>query len=111
MGKITVNKKDSSNVCDAVIISYNVSYGNDPQPLYEAGTSSISCVVEMEAMAQVAIQKAIFSDAQAGEDLSNVELARVPALTLDSAVVKYNFSASSGQAYVVESLTVVGKKA
>ena len=109
MGTVVVNKNNNT-ACNSVIISYNVSYGNDPQPIYEAGQANISCVVEIEAMAQVSIQKALFKDGQAVSDISAVKLAKVPNITLNSAVVKYGYSASSGQAYVVEDITIVGKK-
>jgi len=111
MGTLTIHPNDNnSKACNSVIISYNVSYGNDPQPIYEAGQANISCVVEIESMAQVSIQKAIFKDGQAASDISSIKLAKVPNITLDSAVIKYGYSASSGQAYIVEDMTIVGKK-
>jgi hypothetical protein len=110
MAEIKINRNDSGKACNSVIIGYNVSYGNDPQPLYEAGQAHISCVVELEAMAQISIQKAIFKDEQVTENLSVVNLAKVPSMTIDNAIIKYSYSASSGQAYVVENLTILGRK-
>lgn len=100
----------TDKTCNSVIIGFNVMHGNDPQPIYQAGEANISCVVEIEALAQVSIQKALFEEGQYTSDASSFALAKVPALTIDSAVVKYGYQASSGQAYVVEDLTIVGKK-
>ena len=107
MGKITYKSKVSDK---AVLIGFNVSYGNDPQPLYEAGKKDIACVIELEALAQVSVQRALFKDDQVASSKGSETLAIVPSFHLDYAILKYNYSASSGQAYVVENLTIIGKK-
>ena len=107
MGTITYS---SGKCANAVIIGYNISYGNDPQPLYAAGSSKIECVVEMEALAQASIQKAIFKEDQFDESQNGAISVTAPSLTLTNAVTKFNYSASSGQAYVVEQMEIVGKK-
>jgi len=106
----TISVQQNTGSCNAVIVGFNISYGNDAQPIYEAGQKNISCVVEIEAMAQVSIQKALFKEGQYTTEVSAINLAKVPSLTLQDAVVKYGYSASSGQAYVVEDLTIIGRK-
>lgn len=108
MGQVSYKSGKCEN---AVIIGYNISFGNDPQPLYKAGSSTIECVVEMESLATAAISRAIFKDSQfTQESGSGTFHLNAPSLTLKNAVVKYNYSASSGQAYVVEQLQITGKR-
>ena len=94
--------------CNGVIIGYNTLFGNDAQPLYAAGSPDIACVIEIEAMAQANIQKAIFGSAAAA-NTTDVELANIPGASIENPIVKQGYSASSGQAYIVHNLTYVGK--
>ena len=102
---------DTSKTSNAVIIGFNVTYGNQQQPIYAAGEATIECVVEIEQLAQVQIQKALFQDGQFSSGApSSVSLARTPSLSLTSAVVQMSYQGASGQAYVVENMSIAGKK-
>ena len=91
--------------CQGVVISGSASYGNDPVPLYSAGESKISCVIELEALGQIQVSKATFSNQIGGGAGS----ANFGGMTLTDAINKYSLTAQSGQAYYVDTLTSIGK--
>lgn len=91
--------------CTGVTINGSASYGNDPVPLFEAGKSNISCVLEIEALGQIQVSQAVM-DGTINEGMS----ATFGGVTLESPILKYQISASSGQAYFVSTLTAVGRK-
>lgn len=95
--------------CEGIVISAEASYGNDPVPLYEAGSKNISCVIEIEQMATISVSRAVFSQRFYSDgDGSSVTYGN---LTLQNPVVKYSLSAQSGNAYFMSSYSAVGKKA
>ncbi len=90
--------------CQGVVISGSASYGNDPVPLYSAGESKIACVIELEALGQIQVSKATFSN-----QISSGGTASFGGLSLTDAINKYSLTAQSGQAYYVDTLTSIGK--
>lgn len=91
--------------CTGITISAQASYGNQGTPLYEAGEKNISCVVEMEQLGQIQISKAVFSTSP-GEQTKQCSYRGV---NLSDCIYGYQVSASSGQAYFVETMTAQGK--
>lgn len=91
--------------CQGVVISGSASYGNDPVPLYSAGESKIACVIELEALGQIQVSKATFSN-QIG---SGGGQASFGGLSLQDTINKYSITAQSGQAYYVDTLTSIGR--
>ena len=90
--------------CQGVTINGSASYGNDPVPLFEAGKSTIACVLEIEALGQIQVSKAVLTGA-----IDEGASASFGGVTLDSPIMKYSITASSGQAYFVSTLTAIGK--
>jgi len=88
-----------------IIISGSASFGNDPVPLWEAGQSDISCVVEQEALGQISVQRASFS----GGIITSPGEASFGGVTIDNPIIKRDVSAQSGTAYFVSGATFVGK--
>ena len=91
--------------CDVIVLNAEASYGNDPVPLYNAGEGSIGCVLELEALAQIQLSKAVFEN-------------RMPAdsgqcsyfgLQLINCAYKYTMSAQSGDAYYVSTMIAIGQ--
>ena len=91
--------------CDAIVLNAEATYGNDPVPLYNAGEGKIGCVLELEALAQIQLSRAVFE-------------ARIPAdaatcsyfgLQLTNCAFKYTMSAQSGDAYYVSTMIAVGQ--
>lgn len=91
--------------CTGITISAQASYGNQGTPLYEAGEKTIRCVVEMEQLGQIQISKAVFSST-VGEKLTECSYRGV---NLIDCIFGYQVSASSGQAYFVETMTAQGR--
>ena len=92
---------------NAIVISAQVSYGNDPVPLFHAGTGKLACVREVDALATIQISKAVFTE-KILESGTNVSYGGT---TINDAVVKYSLTAQSGDAYFVSSATAVGVRA
>ena len=91
--------------CQGVVISGSASYGNDPVPLYSAGESRIACVIELEALGQIQVSKATFSNQIGGGGGQ----ANFGGLSLQDTINKYSITAQSGQAYYVDTLTSIGR--
>jgi len=90
--------------CSGIVISGSASYGNDPVPLYEAGQSKISCVIELEALGQIQVSRASFNGS-----IGSSGTATFGGVTIADGIKKYNITAQSGQAYFVDTLIVIGK--
>ena len=90
--------------CAGVVISGSATRGNDPVPLYEAGKSEIACVIELEALGQIQVSKASLTGVIGSGGLSTYG-----GVTIVDGVTKFNITAQSGQAYFVDTLTVIGK--
>ena len=101
MGQIS----KGSPVCD-VILSANGQCGPDAVPLYEAGKNSIECVIAMEAMGQLTISKAA---QHPGGAHCGAAKASYGCVTMTNYVVKKGVQAQSGQAYVVDQVTLIGQ--
>jgi hypothetical protein len=95
----------AKGACQGVVISGSASYGNDPVPLYSAGESKIACVVELEALGQIQVSKATFSNQIGGGGGQAV----FGGLTLTDVINKYQLQAQSGQAYYVDTLISTGR--
>lgn len=95
----------ANNSCHGVLISGSASYGNDPVPLYEAGTKDIKCVIPLEALGQIQVSRAVTSGVitSGGGDSS------FGGVTLSPSVKKFSITAQSGQAYFVDTLTIIGQ--
>ena len=94
--------------CNAIVISAQAEYGNEPVPLFSAGTGKLECVLEVEALATIQLSKAVFSERILENQTPDVSYG---GLTIKDAVVKYSLTAQSGDAYFVSSATAVGRKA
>jgi len=88
----------------AVLISGSATYGNDPIPLYQAGEKTIACVIELEALAQIQVSSAVFTN-RIG---SSGQSASFGGVTIADPVLKYSLTAQSGTAYYVDTLTAIG---
>lgn len=93
-----------STACSGVVISGSASYGNDPVPLYEAGQSKISCVIELEALGQIQVSRASFTG-----NIGATGDCAFGGVSISDGVKKYNITAQSGQAYFVDTLICIGK--
>ena len=98
----TTSQKEA---CAGVMINGSASYGNDPQPLFEAGKKNMACVIEIEALAQLQLSHTVID-----QKFDNKEIATWGGLTIKDAIYKYNVTASSGQAYYVETMIAMGRK-
>jgi len=99
MGQISLE----TSVCD-VVLSASGQCGPDAVPLYEAGENKIKCVIAMEAMGQLSISKA---SKVPGESAPTT--ASYGAVTMLDYVIKKGVQAQSGQAYIVDSYTLLGR--
>lgn len=95
-----------ASTCQGIVINGSASYGNDPVPLYEAGHSKISCVIELEALGQIQVSRATFDNT-----ISTTGDTTFGGVTINDGVKKYSITASSGQAYFVDTLICIGKVA
>ena len=89
--------------CKAVTISGSASAGKDPTPLYEAGKDNISCVIGIEALAQIQISKAVFEQ----KVLKDTD-ASFGGIKIEKPIYKYSITAQSGQAYYVSTMSAFG---
>lgn len=89
----------------AVLISGSVTYGDDPIPLYEAGQKDIACVIPLEALAQIQVSSAVFQN----QIKSSGQAASFGGVTIADPIYKYSFTAQSGTAYYVDTLTAIGQ--
>jgi hypothetical protein len=96
---------DSQNACAGIMINGNASYGNDPQPLFEAGQKNMACVIEIEALAQLQLSHTVID-----QHFENKKVATWGGLTIKDPIYKYNVTASSGQAYYVETMIAMGRR-
>jgi hypothetical protein len=95
----------ANNTCSGVVISGSATVGNDPVPLFEAGASTMACVLQIEALGQIQVSKAIMDNR-----IEKTGDATFGGLTLKDAVTKYTLQAQSGQAYYVSTLVTMGRK-
>ena len=84
----------------SVIIGVNGQCGDDPTPLYEAGSKNIACVIAMEALGQLNISRSS-GDCRAEGTFG--------CITIKDGVVKRGIQAQSGQAYIVSQITHIGR--
>jgi len=109
---LTKGTMSSTNApATGIIINYSLTYGEDPQPLYEAGSSEIHAVLRMESMLQLQVSKAMFNNGDAIQSVNGIQLIGAPSKTIQNPAIKYTYSASSGQVYVVENFMAIGKEA
>jgi len=90
--------------CNGVTISGSATHGDDPSPLYEAGSADISCVIRIEALAQIQVSKTVLNGQSGGwKD------ATFGGVTISDPIFKYTITAQSGQAYYVDTISAFGK--
>jgi len=88
----------------AVTINGTASYGNDPVPLFEAGDKEMACVLEIEALGQIQVSKAVVDG-----KIDTTAKATFGGVTLTDPIYKYAITASSGTAYYVSTITALGR--
>ena len=90
---------------EVITINGSASYGDDPVPLFEAGEARMACVLQIEALGQIMVSSALTKSKEVytGGD------ATFGGVKLMKAIIKYQISASSGQAYYVSTMTAIGR--
>lgn len=97
-----------SGNCAGIVISANGQCGEDAVPLYEAGKTKIECVIAMEALGQLTVSFASFDSAGCTANIKKGGTYGCVTITEES-TVKVGVQAQSGQAYIIDQLTHVGK--
>ena len=91
--------------CTAVAISISASAGDDPVPLFEAGSNKMHCVIGLQALGQIDIQHAVFTTTATGPSTA----ASYGQITINDPITKNTFSGQSGTPYYIAGTTFVGK--
>ncbi len=87
-----------------VVVGANGQCGPDAVPLYEAGSPSISCIIEMEALGQLTVSRASVSGGGGCDGGGSYGC-----VIISEGVVKKGVQAQSGQAYIVGQAIHIGR--
>lgn len=97
---------NNTNTCNtAITINASTQSGKDPVPLFSAGESTMSCVMEVESLSTIDIQQAVFS-----LHTPTTASASYGDLKINKPVTKNSQQASSGTPYFTKGTTYVGRK-
>lgn len=92
--------------CSGVVIGANGQCGKDAVPLYQAGSPTITCIIQMEALGQLTVSRASTSGGGDGDCTGGGSYGCV---TIGEGVVKKGVQAQSGQAYIVGQAIHIGR--